>query len=128
MNEELQKALTAFAQEALTSYQQGKDFVLAEAPDVIQQLIRWKFWKAVARAAWGLVVIGVALFLWGKVARSEWWKDALHDGELELIVGLGPIIMGIIGLVIAFDNGTVALQIYLAPKVWLLEWAMRQVK
>ena len=125
MNEELQKALAEFVKATLAGFQAGKDFVLAEAPEVIQQLIRWKFWEA---SVWA-VFCGAACLLFVAVGlRKEGWRinsaDDLDESPLPLVAlaGIG------FGGFIAMTKAMVALQIYVAPKVWLIEWAMKAIK
>ncbi len=129
MNEELQKALAEFVRATLAGFKTGKDFVVAEAPDVIQQLIRWNFWSHVF---WAVVFTVVALAVWRlavvRMMQIRAAKDQAYDRDNYTAgaVACG----GVVGIFscLALYNTQEALQIYIAPKVWLIEWAMEMLK
>lgn len=154
MNEELQKALAEIINGALSSAAAAKDFVLAELPDVVQQLLLWKavesglffvFWLA-----------SLLLLLWVIKRKSSIITGNLDDGErqrLNHLLAIGyarrtvgedieydslrrrgnPIIGIICGLglsvcLIGLSCSLAWLKIWLAPKVYLLEYAASLVK
>lgn len=126
MNEELQKALAEFVKSVLGGLQQGKDFVLTQAPDLIQQLIRWHYWQA-----WFSVVIEIIVifFCYRMISNlAPKWVES-HDPVGET---MGIIACSIIGFIstcgMIFGDLPTIIQIHVAPKVWLLEWAISQVK
>ena len=125
MSDELQKALA----EMLKTLQAGKDFVLAEAPDVIQQLIRWSFWEAVLYGILSTIIASVCLLalrrLWMSNQLSEWDDEG---NPLVFLAPLGLAVPAMFFIILFVDNVLMALKISIAPKVWLIEWAMRQVK
>lgn len=124
MNEELQKALAESVRLATEGLKQGKDFVVAQAPDVIQQLLRWKFYEAVMWAV-ALLVAAVALVL-----ITRWSVRGKTSKQLDDIMPM-PLFSGgasIMLVVAAVSNAMTAVQIHVAPKIYLIEWAMRQVK
>lgn len=130
MNDELQKALAEFVKATLAGFQQGKDFVVAQAPEVIQQLIRWNFWlNAIESAICILILFAATIFIPNLIKKVEKESDA--DGVIAgfrlAILSLAAFVSFLILLPPHSPLGT-TLEIYLAPKVWLLEWAMSQVK
>jgi hypothetical protein len=120
VNDELQKALAEFVRTTLATFQQGKDFVLAQAPEVIQQLIRWHFWNEIAVGTGCLLgfIVLVSLTVW---MLKKWGEDSIPG---LIFTVFAAVMCGIQ----CCGSYQIALQIYLAPKVWLIEWAMAQVK
>jgi hypothetical protein len=91
--------------------EKGIDFAQAQIPDVVQQLLVWKLTAAlVMTAVCILVIIGCLL------AIKKWFEQS----EGAIIVPTCIIIpfAFLIGLYSALD----AIKIYLAPKLYLLEY------
>lgn len=116
MNENLQNALT----ELIISTTDAKDFLLSEAPEVIHQLLTWKL---VANSLSSFLFTGITVlcfYLMFKCSRSD-DDDALFGFFLS---GLFGILFGTISIGCVHD----ALQIWIAPKVYLLEYAASLAK
>jgi H+/Cl- antiporter ClcA len=129
VNDELQKALAEFVKATLAGFQQGKDFVLAQAPDVIQQLIRWTFWEAVAWALFSLAIAVAAAYAIKRLTPIA--KEAFQDSFPNPFPFLGiafALIVVAFAASAAVSHVLIAMKVYIAPKVWLLEWAMQQIK
>ncbi len=157
MNETLQQALTSIITNALTTAESAAEFLLAEMPLVVQQLLMW---KAVYSFLWFALCMGLTVALLIGARRLRTWiytplvvdqaeserkeylrskgyanRSTRQDREfarLESLNGrideyggmqwvprglsLAPFIMG---LAFCMDW----LQIWIAPKVYLLEYA-----
>ena len=126
MNEKLQTALADAINKAITGVQQGGEFVLDQAPEVVQQFLRWKFYENMGD---GFLWLVAAIVLLGLLVK--WHR---HSRNFDIDVE-GPyfFVHGILGLpalfaaVAAYQNFLYCLQIYVAPKVYLIEWAASQV-
>lgn len=128
MNEQLQQALAALLNKTVAGVEAGTAFLQAEIPDVIQQLLMWKLAQASAMsAACVLGLLGVAFVL--RVVA----KHTANDGILSIEGGGIPVSIlsaaftGAAGVGL-FSWGSDALQIWLAPKIYLIEYAASLAK
>ena len=120
MNEELQKALLSILNSTINAATAAKEFLIAETPEVVRQLLMWK----AAEAA----VISFALLIGVALVVVPWWKNrkwCLHElGPLNFFPGFAVFIL----LFFALGNFLIMLQIIIAPKIYLLEYAASLVK
>ncbi len=118
MNEELQKALGELLGKANDGVDAAGNFLAAELPEVIQQLLTWHIFTS---CVWGaLFLIALAVCIVGVIVSFR-SKDPC--GELIVLLAIGSI--G--SLMVAYSHFSTALQIWIAPKVWLLEYAAKLV-
>lgn len=120
MNEQLQAALLSILHSTINAATVAKDFLMAEIPEVIRQLL---VWHAVEAGVLALCFLVPALLLVGAFWKNrEWCFEEL--GPLNLF-----ILFGVIGLSSgAVVNGLTVLKIWIAPKLYLIEYAARLVK
>lgn len=123
MNEELQNALTRIINETIEATGDATVFVLEQAPDVIQQLLHYSF------------IVSLAVFAGTTLAFLGWtylcilgikstWKDSDNSVAIFSLVGL---FIGI-GMYISIGFNLDWLQIWIAPKVYLIEYASQMVR
>lgn len=143
MNEELQKALTAIINKTLAGIDAGTAFLQAELPDVIQQLLLWKLAEALILVATGLVVLAISAW----VARVNFRKVKVNpnggahgnikptlvyneDGDIHPgIVAYGVVQVFVAVCALAWLSYTLtAVQIFIAPKIYLIEYAASLAK
>lgn len=126
MNEQLQNALSLFIEKAINGLDSSVAFMQSELPDVIEQLLMW---YGVKYALYMLLAI-VLIIVWCKSEMKI--NKALRDSEgnikdgsfyvpVYLLIGIVPRFI-IIGCVVNTFNLT-WLQIWIAPKIWLIEYA-----
>ena len=123
MNEQLQQALLMILNQTVDAVKAGTTFLMAQLPDVIQQLL---IWKAVESGIWfglGVLTTGLAVYGWVKV-RKFWLGDSIDMCAMLVITSL---ILSTAGLCTLFHNLT-WLQILVAPKIYLIEYAASLVK
>lgn len=126
MNEELQKALAEIITGALQTAEQAEAFVLAEMPDVVQQLLAWKMVQSLVYCVFGLLCFITIALYWRWAAKileranEEYFDDHVAIGGL-----MGTVVLVLIG---GFAVNLTWLQIWLAPKVYLIEYAASLVK
>lgn len=117
MEEELDKALISIIEEAANV----KDFIVAEAPEVIGQLLRWKMTEGLLSFSLGTLLAAgtftIFLYLWLKVKIPD------EDWILAMLL----LIPFSIGAIFAAFN-LQWLQILIAPKLYLLEYAASLIK
>src|SRR3990167_5958060 len=151
MNEEPQKAITELFNSALTA----KDFLVGELPDYINQLLLWKSTYSALMMFVGIVfIVGAPILLRNAAierldlikkakaayeANEPWIRygsmPTLTSIQYDFCINYGgatPVIKGIISffmLVMGFCFSNLEwLQIWIAPKVWLVEYAASLVK
>lgn len=148
----LNDSLVAIIQQVQTGVSAGVSFLSDEIPDVIRQLIIFKM------AYTGfLCVIGVLLFIpgvvyWSKLIFAkptlnpkydthgtsvykylqDYWfefSDSVSRTDASITIGLLPIgIPMLIGVGLVAANFGDLLKLWIAPKVWLIEYAASLVK
>ena len=105
----------------------AKDFILAELPDVVQQLLIWKFCESLACCVPAILIV-VAIIAWVRFVKKRWQKIK----ENEPVVFFGGILSCvtiIVGLLISIKLINLTwLQIWLAPKIYVIEYASNLVK
>lgn len=122
MNEQLQKALV----EILESVLSAKVFLTAELPDVISQLLVWNMSMSILETVLGIFILWTIYFATKKYANN--W-DKIYQKDLDatiVLMGIYDIVMGVAGFCLLFNLKW--LQIWLAPKIYLLEYAANLAK
>ena len=110
------------------SLESGKDLAIDQGPDVIQQLILWKRWEyglAIALlVAIAALLAGAAGWLF-RTAGSLGASDAEPYKAGGIAFTAASAAVATLGLVVLFNGG---LQVWLAPKVFVLEYAVNLLK
>lgn len=128
MNEELSKAIT----ELVGSVVDAKDFLVAELPEYVYQLLMWHGVYNFSMFVLGIVLTCVTVIVPYKLLTSKTFQESFENGEIEMpkeiaifFIGFGQVVL--LAISCSFFNLT-WLQIWLAPKVWLVDYAMSLVK
>lgn len=115
----------------LTDVQQGassaKDFILAEVPDVVQQLIIWTIASnALLAVVWGTVAVVTGRFLFKnfKDKESFMW-DGFDISILGSFTGLFGVTAVIVTTCVAFTSTLTMLKAWVAPKLFIIEYAAK---
>ena len=127
MNEELQQALAALVSKTVGGVEAGSAFLQAEIPEVVQQLLIWK------AAISGISMLGFFAMAYAIYRINKWqvgyWKK---EFETESASDHPELIMNMFQLLLAFPLIALWsldwLQIWLAPKVFLIEYAASLAK
>ena len=128
MNEQLQQAIQKLIDKGLSGIDSSVDFLQQEIPDFVMQLILWHGVYNFLMMLLGILLLGTWIF----VERTLYKK--LSDMELDshdwiVLYGIGGTIARIFPLtLIAASCNLEWLKIWLAPKVWLVEYAASIVK
>ena len=126
MNEQLQKALSDLINKGISGIDATKDFLVSELPDVIQQLLIWHGVRNLIMCVIGLSILITGSILFYKVLIKKYgkamWKE--FDNGME---PLGIFIYALLTLPVLIPSCILInlewLQIWIAPKVWLIEYA-----
>lgn len=116
MNDELQKALAAMLSKTTSAVEAGVGFLQAELPEVIQQLLMWHMVKSAV-----FFTIALSAFMFCAWALKRCWDNDEFDAMCFALIG------AIVTFTVALCNIT-WLQILLAPKVYLIEYAASLAK
>ncbi|QGT52243.1 TMhelix containing protein [Vibrio phage MZH0603] len=141
MNEQLQQALAELLNKTLNGIDAGAALLQAELPEVIQQLLLWYAVKGVVHFVFGLFIICLFCFIVYKAVTSKpkdgssniFWPKCSFSKDVEFNFGWvcvfgfsAPFIFvsGLYNMADIMDS----LQILVAPKVWLIEYAATLAK
>ncbi|ENH4956993.1 hypothetical protein ACLIAG_000097 [Enterobacter hormaechei] len=140
MNEQANKILVDLLQKASNGIDAAVSFSQAQVPDVIHQLLVWSSVQSALCQAFGLLFLigAMKLPVFARRARKNGEKWTAHDGKpndgwfissfsYDMCTLMAPIagtIIGILMVALNFDW----LKIWLAPKIYLIEYAASLVK
>jgi len=127
MNEELQLALSQLIEKSMVGVEKSVDFLSAEIPDVIYQLLMW---YGVESALYTLfsIVLAVAFIPINK-KLLKLMKGLKSETPEKFFSYLIWMIGNAIYIGTAFNLADLTwLQIWISPKVWLLDYATNFVK
>lgn len=141
----LNDALVEIIQKTQGAVETGVSFLSQQIPDVIHQLLVWKLAESLAYGVVGITSFVLAVVLVRSMIKEPvvvkegsaynrtkykptLWRDYESD-ILPTIVGggLAALVLAISSLV-NLPQFLTALQIYIAPKVWLIEYAAHLAK
>lgn len=144
MNENLNQALTKLIEASLAAMDSAATFLQAEIPEVIHQLLLWHLTYHLIMFVTGLAIIASLIYVWGKYSGrgrvleegsnyrdSKYSFTLTHDERGDIgahMIGSVFITSVISGVVIDTFFNLEWLQILIAPKVWLIEYAAQLVK
>lgn len=148
MNEQLQSAVTKILERAISGIDSSVEFMQAELPDVIEQLLMWYAVKGALLSLIGFILITLSLVIVVKSFKSKpemtdnfkssvlwvrgsytWNRDeVVARDEACFLIGLCSLAMFIIGILMFSTNLMEPIQILVAPKIWLMEYAANMVK
>lgn len=131
MNEQLQQAVSALITQSLSLFNQGVSFLSTELPDAVQQLLMWKATESFISMLFSLclligwILLDIKCFKVIKNMKGIWERD---DPGWFLYFGVGSFVrLFLIWIICAFASIT-WLQIWIAPKVYLIEYAAKFLK
>jgi hypothetical protein len=129
INEQLSQLLT----EAIQAGKNAVDFVQAQAPEIVQQLLHWKMAEAITQltlSVIGLIIAGIAVR--SCIDLSKKAIAAPYTEEFSYVIG--TFACGLIAFFcLAFSLNNIReplqtiIQITVAPKVYLMEYAAHLV-
>lgn len=127
MNEQSQKVLTDLLQKASNGIDSAVSFSQAQIPDVVHQLLVWNFTTSLIFSVLGIGILLLSQYIaWRaiKYFRTVWEGDDLIDHP-EVAFYITAYLLS--WAFAAWINLT-WLKIWLAPKLYLIEYAASLVK
>jgi hypothetical protein len=120
-HDQLQTAVSHLIEKSISAIDRGVSFFSEQIPDVIQQLLYWKVTESLSYCVFGVLLFCFMLFLDYRIFIAV--KKTEDDEVLVLGWGmLGSLVRIAYIIPIHMINFT-WLQIWITPKVFLLEYA-----
>lgn len=101
------------------------EFSKQQIPDIINQLLMWKIAES---AVW--LMFGILILVGGLYLSNHYYNklEELEDGVGIAVRIIGSVVSLLLGGIFTIKNMLAILYIWLAPKVWLIEYASDLVK
>jgi len=136
MNEELQKALADVINKASSGIDTASDFIMAELPEVVQQAMTWYMVESLiyfticvimTLSSYKVIKYQRSLFYDDEGNLAPWCKGYMSTSAEYDISVVGITILDIVASVVAicFASNITWLKIWIAPKLWLIEYAAK---
>ena len=127
MNEQLQQALATILDKTMNGIDASVEFMQAELPDVIQQLLVWYAAKSAMFSVLGVVILFVLIKLDIKA-----FKLIKEGDDIDILVNGWGVYGSFVRLIyiapLVMISNLDWLQIWIAPKIWLIEYAASLAK
>lgn len=132
MNEALQKTVNSALVDLISNATKAKDFLVEQIPDVIQQLLRWNFYKYLTYEILSILWISVTLYIWlhfaDKYIKNEKSKSYASEDDYAMVYLLGGMSWAVINVPSFVNLNITWLQIWIAPKIYLIEYCSNLAK
>ena len=123
MNDQLQTALAEMINKSTAGIEKASGFLQAEIPDVVRQLLWWHGVQDFILFCLGLALL--AAWAFGLRFAIKRWDDIVK-ADADCAVFLAAIVFVLPPFALIFPLNW--LKIWIAPKVWLLDYAASLVK
>jgi hypothetical protein len=129
MNPDVQKALLSWLQGIQQLAAQGKDFILTQAPQVVQEKVAWgRAWETIEL----VIFLAILSFgIWGcrktfhwAVAKNKGYKDGMQ----WLVFAFPVCFPTVIIFWMTMYQLYVTLQVWFAPRLYIIDWIISMVK
>jgi len=128
MNEQANKILAELLQKASNGIDAAVSFSQAQIPDVIHQLLMWNFAESIIFSLTGILLFLLVQYLTFRIfkyLRKEWEDDYFSDHPEVIVVFMLWLLVTLITLTLLDLSW---LKIWIAPKLYLIEYAAHLVK
>lgn len=137
MNEQTQAVITEILTKALKAVEQGAEFLEGEIPEVVEQLLIWHFVSSILAAIFGVILFGSIIYFIRK--QVTWWnqdvdceygggKEKRYQSSIGPFIGVNLFLIFPISYSLSCIVDTAWIKIWIAPKLFLLEYAASIVK
>lgn len=124
----LENALAELVSKALEGIDKSVGFMETQLPEVIEQAMLWYAVKNGAYALFGLLLLlapGVFIYKFYSFQKK---KKTLDSGDFDAVCAAALIIWALLSIPGGLFLNLEWLQILIAPKLWLIEYAAGLVK
>lgn len=129
MSKELDSALIDLISQTKDGVKAGLGFLQQQIPDVIQQLLLWKFYESIIT-----IILLTLLFLVGgylNYRQYKWVKASKESGKYwdeSILIFNGLQVLWLFPCSAIILNIYTIIQLYFAPKIYLMEYAAHLLK
>lgn len=127
MNENMQQAMADIIHASLSAVETAKSFLSEQIPDVIQQLLLWHMTKNLILFLIGMTIL-IAIIVCTFIAIKKIKSSAMDAMDKNGWTGVTILAAVIACFVPPFFLNLTWLQIWIAPKIFLIEYAARMFK
>lgn len=129
MNEQLQQALASILGKTMQGVEAGVSFLSTEIPDVIHQLLLFKLvWSAII----AVILATTCFFLiskgWKVSKKANEEVNSSNKGFPWFVYGAVCVLPSVIMFFVILGSLKNVIQIWLAPKIYLIEYAASLAK
>lgn len=125
MNEQLQKELAAWLATMRDAAQQGANFAIEQAPLIVREKVAYGRVRHTAMIGIEIVLLVVVTYwLVRAVKRALVYEpvDHLDDGILPWVICVPPAILVTILVISFMETFPYAVQVWFAPRLYVIEW------
>ena len=130
MKEELQTALAELIQKTIQGAGSTKTFLIKEIPDVLNQLLMWHGWYNFILFLTGILIFILIIIFNRK--QYKWIKKGFNEKGIDWADDKPYLMCNAFQFIwiIPYEEflNLTWLQIWIAPKVWLIEYMTKLVK
>ena len=145
MNEQLQQTINEILTRSIEAFNQGADWMAGQIPDVVEQLLLWKFTISLVAFMAALLVLVFSSVILPKILsdieknaveaynnKEPWTRFGIYgqltSNAFDARIGNGWIPYALSGISILFILFNLTwLKIWIAPKLYLLEYAAQLI-
>lgn len=128
MNKRIEQTLQSALIDLIETATTAKDFIIAETPDVVNQLLIWEATKSGLSMTFSILFIVVFFIAWKKIIQIEKGIEENNSSFMYAFYGFGGII-SIIYIPITINMVSLDwLKILIAPKLYIIEYAAELTK
>ena len=124
MESELEDTLVEVLRKGLRVAEQTGDFVVDQAPEVINQLLKWKMFESILYCVLTVSILSFFVVMINYCIKEQWCSQPTII--LMVVCGANLCLMVVHGVISGIFVAW--LKIMYAPKLYLLEYAARLVK
>jgi|SRR5690554_1835569 len=137
----LDEALATLIEKSVSGIDKASEFLVGEIPDVVYQLLLWHGVSSLIQFLVGVILLPLTILMTYKISKKlllarkqkETWSCWDEGSDLTSyqfdLSAVGCIVGCVSGTIISVVSINIEwLQIWIAPKVWLLEYAAQLVK
>lgn len=119
MDEEIKNKLNETLIGMIDDLSKTKDFVIEQAPDVIQQLLTWRFTISIIECCSLLILMPILAYLCYRTINCKYWDSGKEWPAFFVFFCGAGFVFCFFCLFLTYEW----LKIWLAPKLFLLEYA-----
>jgi len=113
----MEKESMSLVKEILESIVKTKDFAISQAPDIVNQLLRYNFWLSIIGVTAGIILLTTAIYCFYCLITKEF--DSCDNKEVFYWVA--GITCGLVSIPFIICNTICLVKICVAPKLFIIQ-------